>query len=148
MWGKTTIYKTLQYITSCLFWARLRNIKTLYSLHMCMIIFRPFYHIPKWNNRNQIKSFIMLHHWNSLWEKNHTITIKHFRQIWQLGLPKDIVKHFALATKSEKAIFSMKVLVKVPRSLIMLTFERTSLVEYACQVRSFYPLGFKSYSQD
>ena len=38
------------------------------------------------------------------------------------------------ATKSKKAIFSAKVKVKVTRSLTLVSFERASLVEYACQI--------------
>ena len=38
------------------------------------------------------------------------------------------------ATKSEKAIFSTKVKVKVTRSLTLVSFERASLVEYARQI--------------
>ena len=36
--------------------------------------------------------------------------------------------------KVEKAIFSFKVKVKVTRSLTLMSFERASLVEYACQI--------------
>ena len=39
-----------------------------------------------------------------------------------------------VATKSKKAIFSFKVKVKVTRSLTLVSFERASLVEYACQI--------------
>ena len=42
------------------------------------------------------------------------------------------------ATKSKKAIFSTKVKVKVTRSLTLVSFERASLVEYACQIWSLY----------
>ena len=38
------------------------------------------------------------------------------------------------ATKSKKAIFSAKVKVKVTMPLTLVTFERASLVEYACQI--------------
>ena len=38
------------------------------------------------------------------------------------------------ATKSNKAIFSVKVTVKVTRSLTLVSFEKASLVEYACQI--------------
>ena len=48
--------------------------------------------------------------------------------------------------KGEKAIFSFKVKVKVTRSLTLVSFERASLVEYACQIWSQYLLRFKSYS--
>ena len=47
------------------------------------------------------------------------------------------VKHYSMppaATKSKKAIFSFKVKVKVKRSLTLVSFERASLVEYACQL--------------
>ena len=45
------------------------------------------------------------------------------------------VKHYApVATESEKAIFSTKVKVKVTRSLSLVSFERASLFEYACQI--------------
>ena len=37
------------------------------------------------------------------------------------------------STKSKKAIFSTKVKFKVTRSLTLVSFERASLVEYACQ---------------
>ena len=49
--------------------------------------------------------------------------------------------------KVQKAIFSLKVKVKVTRSLTLVSFERVSLVEYACQVLSLYLLRFKSYSE-
>ena len=39
-----------------------------------------------------------------------------------------------VATKSKKSIFSAKVKVKVTRSLILVSFERASLVEYACHI--------------
>ena len=39
-----------------------------------------------------------------------------------------------VATKSKKAIFSAKVKVKVTSSLTLVSFERASLVEYACQI--------------
>ena len=35
-------------------------------------------------------------------------------------------------TKSKMVIFNMKVTVKVKRSLTLVSFERVSLVEYAC----------------
>ena len=38
------------------------------------------------------------------------------------------------ATKSKKAIFRAKVKVKVTRSLTLVSFERVSLVKYACQI--------------
>ena len=47
------------------------------------------------------------------------------------------VKHYSMppaATKSKKAIFSFEVKVKVTRSLTLVSFERASLVEYACQI--------------
>ena len=44
--------------------------------------------------------------------------------------------------------FSIKVTVKVTRSLTLVSFERVSLVQYACQIWSFYLfMWFKSYSQ-
>ena len=46
------------------------------------------------------------------------------------------MKHYMYApgdNKVEKAIFSFKVKVKVTRSLTLVSFERASLVEYACQ---------------
>ena len=49
--------------------------------------------------------------------------------------------------KVEKTIFSFKVKVKVTRSLTLVSFERASLVEYACQIWSLYHLRFKSYSE-
>ena len=49
--------------------------------------------------------------------------------------------------KVEKAIFSFKVKVKVTRSLTLVSIERASLVEYACQIWSLYLLRFKSYSE-
>ena len=44
----------------------------------------------------------------------------------------------------QKAIYSFKVKVKVTRSLTLVSIERASLVEYACQIWSLYLLGFKS----
>ena len=38
------------------------------------------------------------------------------------------------ATKSNLAILSIKVRVKVTKSLTLVSFERVSLVEYACQI--------------
>ena len=49
--------------------------------------------------------------------------------------------------KAQKAIFSFKVKVKVTRSLTLVSLERVSLVEYACQIWSLYLLWFKSYSE-
>ena len=49
--------------------------------------------------------------------------------------------------KVEKAIFSFKVKVKVTRSLTLVSIERASLVQYACQIWSLYLLRFKSYSE-
>ena len=49
--------------------------------------------------------------------------------------------------QSPKSYFSFKVKVKVTKSVTLLSFERASLVEYACQIWSLYPLHFKSYSQ-
>ena len=43
------------------------------------------------------------------------------------------------------AIFSIKVTVKVSMSLILASFERVALVQYACQIWSLYLLWFKSY---
>ena len=58
------------------------------------------------------------------------------------------VKHYAPGgNKVQKAIFSFNVKVKVTRSLTLLSFERVSLVEYACQIWSLYLLRFKSYSE-
>ena len=47
------------------------------------------------------------------------------------------VKHYMYAPEGNKvqhAIFSFKVKVKVTRSLTVVSFERASLVEYACQI--------------
>ena len=45
------------------------------------------------------------------------------------------VKHYAPGSnKVRKAIFSFKVKVKPTRSLTLVSFERVSLVEYACQI--------------
>ena len=55
-------------------------------------------------------------------EKNQGVFVKHY------SMPP------AASAKTEKAIFSMKVKVKVTRSLTLLSFERASLVEYACQI--------------
>ena len=49
--------------------------------------------------------------------------------------------------KVQKAIFSFKVKIKVTRSLTLVSFERASLVEYACQIWSLHLLQFKSYSE-
>ena len=49
--------------------------------------------------------------------------------------------------KGKKAIFSFKVKVKATRSLTFVSFERASLVEYACQIWSPYLLRFKSYRE-
>ena len=60
------------------------------------------------------------------------------------------VKHYSMppaATKLKKAKFSFKVKVKITRSLTLVSFERASLVEYACQIWSLYLLQFKSYSE-
>ena len=43
---------------------------------------------------------------------------------------------------TSQAIFSAKVKVKVTRSLTMVSFERASIVEYACQIWSLYLLCF------
>ena len=75
---------------------------------------------------------------------------------------KKFVKHKTSAKKSrcvcetlcprqqqspKLAIFRIKITVKVTRSLAMVSFERVSLVEYACQIWSLYLLRFKSYGQ-
>ena len=58
------------------------------------------------------------------------------------------VKHYAPGgNKVQKDIFTFKVKVKVTRSLTWVSFERVSLVEYACQIWSLYLLQFKSYSK-
>ena len=47
------------------------------------------------------------------------------------------VKHYSMppaATKVQKGIFGFKVKVKVTKSLSLVSFERASLVEYACQI--------------
>ena len=47
------------------------------------------------------------------------------------------VKHYMYAPWSnevQKAIFNFKVKVKVTRSLTLMSFERATLVEYACQI--------------
>ena len=44
-------------------------------------------------------------------------------------------------------IFSIKVTVKVTRSLTLVSLEKVSLVEYACQIWSLYLLGLKNYGQ-
>ena len=54
---------------------------------------------------------------------------------------------YVTATKSEKAIFSFKVNVKVTRSLTLASFARASLVDYACQIQSLYLLRFKSHGE-
>ena len=51
-----------------------------------------------------------------------------------------------VATKTKLASFNIKVTVKVIRSLAMVSFERVSLVEFACQIRSVYLLHFKLYA--
>ena len=45
--------------------------------------------------------------------------------------------------KVEKAMFSFKVKVKVTRSLTLVSFERASLVEYACQYEVSISYGLK-----
>ena len=45
------------------------------------------------------------------------------------------VKHYAPGgNKVQKAIFNFKVKVKVTRSITLVSFERASLMEYACQI--------------
>ena len=51
------------------------------------------------------------------------------------------VKHDAPGgNKVQKDIFSFKVKVKVTKSLTLVSFERASLVEYACQIWSLLSL--------
>ena len=58
------------------------------------------------------------------------------------------LKHYAPGgNKVQKAIFSFKVKVMVTRSLTLVSFERASLVEYACHIWSLYLLRFKNYSE-
>ena len=63
-----------------------------------------------------------------------------FQLIYSFDLKKNqgvFVKHYGMppaATKSKKAIFSFKVKLKVTRSLTLVSIERASLVEYACQI--------------
>ena len=54
---------------------------------------------------------------------------------------------YAVGNKVQEPIFSFKVKVKVTRSLTLVSLERASLVEYACQIWSLYLLQFKSYSE-
>ena len=58
------------------------------------------------------------------------------------------MKHYAPGgNKVQRAIFSLKFKVKVTRSLTLVSFERVSLVEYACKIWSLYLLQFNSYSE-
>ena len=63
-----------------------------------------------------------------------------FCKLWKMTVCRDknqgvFVKHYAPGgNKVQKAIFSFKVKVKVTRSLTLVSFERASLVEYACQI--------------
>ena len=68
------------------------------------------------------------------WAKNQGVFVKHY------SMPPG-------GNKVEKAIFSFKVKVKVTRSLTLVSFERASLVEYACQIWGLYLLRFKSDSE-
>ena len=54
----------------------------------------------------------------------------------------------SVASRSEEAIFSQKVTVKITRSLTLVSLERKSLYEKACQIWSLYLFQFKSYSKD
>ena len=56
-------------------------------------------------------------------------------------------KAFLNITPNQDTIFSFKVKVKVTMSLTLVSFERKSLVEYACQIWRVYLLRFKSYSE-
>ena len=51
------------------------------------------------------------------------------------------------ATKLERAIFSIKVKVKVNGLIILVSFESVSLVEKECQILSLYLPRLKSYSE-
>ena len=44
------------------------------------------------------------------------------------------VKYYASRNKVQRSYFSIKVKVKVTKSLTLMSFERESLVEYACQI--------------
>ena len=56
-------------------------------------------------------------------------------QMYQIKNQGVFVNHYAPGgNKVQKAIFSFKVKVKVTRSLTLVSFERVSLVEYACQI--------------
>ena len=72
-------------------------------------------------------------------EPLHFFQLMKWRCLWNTMPPA--------ATESEKAIFRTKVKVKVTRSLTLVSFERASLVEYACQIWSLCLLQFKSYSE-
>ena len=55
------------------------------------------------------------------------------------------LKYYASGgNKVQKAILSFNVKVKVTRSLTLVSFERVSLVKYACKIWSLYVLQFKS----
>ena len=69
----------------------------------------------------------------------HFIKKKQSRCVCEILCPCD--------NKIQKAIFSFKIKVKVTRSLTFISFERVSLVEYACQIWCLYLLRFKSYSE-
>ena len=79
-------------------------------------------------------------YWQNISIAYNLIMQKLKRCVWETGMPP-------VGTKSKLAIFSIKIMVKVTRSLILVTFKRVSLVEYACQIQSIYLLWFKSYGQ-
>ena len=52
----------------------------------------------------------------------------------------EALRYAPSGNKVQKAIFSFKVKIKVTRSLTLVSFQRVSLVEYACQIWSLYLL--------
>ena len=65
--------------------------------------------------------------WGMTFSQGHYIPLDKIQGVF--------VKHYAPGcNKVQKAIFSFKVEIKVTRSLTLVSFERASLVEYACQI--------------
>ena len=69
------------------------------------------------------------------WNWNNNVKDKIKADTWNMNAPVKKVENLLF--------FGIKVTVKVTKSLALVSFERVSLVEYACQ--SLYLLRFKSY---
>ena len=119
-----------------------RNMKQCITSILCKIIIVYVAWFAKFSKFNINKFFITI--WHSNVSVNLTLT--HCKAQKSRGVCETL-QYAPGGNKVEKAIYSFKVKVNVARSLTLVSFERASLVEYACQIWSLYLLRFKSYSE-